>query len=57
MAAVLTSQHRQFATLNVNSLCEPLDFRSVIAVSYDEESAEERQKRRELRWTPVVGEI
>ena len=54
LAAVLDSPHGQFATLNINTLREPLEFASVRAVSYDDESAEDRRQRRELRWTPVV---
>jgi len=54
LAAVLTSERGQFATLNVNALSEPLQFEFAAPVSYDEESAEERQSRREQRWTPVV---
>jgi hypothetical protein len=55
LAAVLTCGDAQFATLNVNALCEPLAFDDVVGVSYDGESAEERQRRRAQRWTPVIG--
>ena len=54
LAAVLTSRDGQFATLNVNTRCEPIAFASAVAVSYDQESAEERQRRRASRWTPVI---
>ena len=56
LAAVLTSSHGTFATLNVNTLAEPLALTSPVAVCYDAESAEERERRRELGWTPVVDE-
>ena len=55
LGAVLTSSRGQFATLNINTLREPLAFEKMAAVSYDEESTEERQQRREQRWTPVTG--
>ena len=55
LGAVVTSPRGQFATLNINTLSEPLEFENVVAVSYDHESAEERQQRREQRWTPVIG--
>jgi hypothetical protein len=51
---VLTSSRGQFATLNVNALCEPLAFEKVLAVSYQEETTDERQRRREQRWTPII---
>jgi hypothetical protein len=53
LAAALTSDRGQFATLNVNALFEPLQFDMAAPVSYDEESPGERQSRREQRWTPV----
>ncbi len=53
LGAVLTSPRGQFATLNINALRNPVDVGPPIAVSYDRESAEERQQRREERWTPV----
>ena len=53
LAAVLTSARGQFATLNINTLRNPVDVAPPIAVSYDRESADERQQRREERWTPV----
>ena len=54
LAAVLTSVRGQFATLNVNALSEALEFEDAARVSYDDESTEERQSRREQRWTPVI---
>ena len=53
LAAVLTSPRGQFATLNINTLRDPVDVDPALAVSYDRESTEERQTRREERWTPV----
>lgn len=55
LGAVLTLSRGQFATLNVNTLREPLAFEKVVAVAHDEESAERRQQRREQRWTPIIG--
>jgi hypothetical protein len=55
LAAVLTSEKGEFATLNVNALSEPLQLESASPVSYNEESAKERQSRREQRWTPVIS--
>ena len=57
LAAVLTSANGQFATLNVNALTEPPGLASAVAVSYDGESAQDRQRRREQRWTPVIGTV
>ena len=55
LGAVLTSPLGQFATLNVHTLSEPCKFENVLSVSYDQESIAERQRRREQRWTPVIG--
>jgi len=55
LAAVLTSRRGTFATLNVNTLQQRFELSSAMAVSYDDESAEERQQRRERSWTPVFG--
>jgi hypothetical protein len=54
IAAVLTTPGGRFATINVNALCDPVDAGNAEAVSYDRESAAQRQQRREHRWTPVV---
>ena len=53
LAAVLTSARGQFATLNINALRDPVDVESPVKVSYDRESVDERQRRREEGWTPV----
>lgn len=55
LAAVLTSPRGRFATLNINTLVEPIALTSAAAVSYDDETPDERQRRREQRWTPVAG--
>src|SRR4029077_2060580 len=38
VGAVLTSSRGQFATLNINALCEPLAFKKLLAVAYHGES-------------------
>ena len=53
LAAVLTSPRGRFATLNVNTNLPSLEVASQ-SISYDEESLEQRQQRRELHWTPVL---
>ena len=57
VAAVLTSGPAQFATLNINTIQQPVDVPQAEAVSYDGESVGERRARREQRWTPVSGTI
>ena len=54
IAAVLTTARGRFATVNVNALDESLDVPEATPVSYDGESAGQRQRRRERSWTPVV---
>jgi len=54
IAAVLTTARGRFATVNVNALDQRLDVPEATPVSYDGESAEHRQHRRERSWTPVV---
>jgi len=54
VAALLTSSRGQFATLNINTIQVPLDAPEPQLVSYDGESVEQRQARREQRWTPVA---
>lgn len=53
VAAVLASPHGRFATVNINALSDPLELPRPLAVSYDQESPEQRRERREKRWTPV----
>ena len=57
IAAALTSQRGRFATINVNAIREPLDVQEAIPVSYEGESLERRQQRREQNWTPVVEAV
>jgi len=57
VAALLTSSKGQFATLNINTMRAPLNAPEAIPVSYDEESVEQRQSRREQRWTPVAEAV
>jgi hypothetical protein len=54
VAALLTSSRGQFATLNINTIRVPLNAPEPEPVSYDGESIEQRQARREQRWTPVA---
>lgn len=57
VAALLTSGNGQFATLNINTIRAPLDVPEAVPVSYEGESGEQRQSRREQRWTPVAGAV
>ena len=57
VAALLTSSKGQFATLNINTIRAPLDVSQAVPVSYEGESAEQRQSRREQRWTPVAEAV
>jgi len=46
---------RAFGIINVHALREPPPGRPpAVAMSYDGESASERQQRRMQRWTPVA---
>jgi hypothetical protein len=57
LGALLTSNHGQFATLNINTIQAALQVPAPVPVSYDAESLEQRQSRREARWTPVNGTL
>jgi hypothetical protein len=57
VASVLTSPRGQFATLNINTILEPLAAQDAEPVSYEGESIEQRQARRERRWTPVTQAV
>ena len=57
VAALLTSSNGQFATLNINTIRAPLDVPEAVPVSYEGESGEQRQSRREQRWTPVAEAV
>jgi hypothetical protein len=53
VAALLTSSKGQFATLNINTIRALRDVPQAVPASYEGESAEQRNSRREQRWTPV----
>jgi hypothetical protein len=57
LGALLSSSQGHFATLNVNTIQAALDVPAPVPVSYDAESLEQRQSRREARWTPVTGAV
>jgi len=57
VAALISSGRGQFATVNINTIREPLNAPAPEAVSYDEESVEQRQARRERVWTPVAEAV
>lgn len=57
VAALLTSSNGQFATLNINTIRAPLEVPEAAPVSYEGESGEQRQSRREQRWTPVAEAV
>ena len=57
VAALISSSRGQFATLNINAIGVPLATPDPNPVSYDGESIDQRQARREQRWTPVVDAI
>jgi hypothetical protein len=54
VAAVLIAPCGRFATVNINALSELLDVQAATSISYEGESLEQRQDRRERQWTPVV---
>jgi hypothetical protein len=57
VAAVLTTPRGRFATVNINTLRDVVAMPDAAPVSYDAESAEAKQARREQRWTPVVDHL
>src|SRR5687768_12304124 len=57
VAALISSSRGQFATLNINTIPGPLGIPEPNPVSYDGESVEQRQARREQRWTPVAEAV
>ena len=57
VAALLTSSKGQFATLNINTIRAPLDVPEAVPVSYEGEQREQRESRREQRWTPVAEAV
>jgi len=54
VAAILTTSTGRFATINVNALDKRPVVPEAVSVSYDGESATERERRRERHWTPVA---
>lgn len=57
LASVLTSGRGQFATVNVNAIRGAIEVPEALPVSYEGESLEQRQSRREQRWTPVTEAV
>lgn len=57
LASVLTAPPGQFATLNVNTIRMSLEVPDAVPMSYEGESLEQRQARREQRWTPVTEAV
>jgi diamine N-acetyltransferase len=55
IAAVLTSPRGQFSTVNVNTISGLRNVADAAATSYDGESSDQRQQRRQCQWTPVVN--
>ncbi len=57
VAAVISSNRGQFATLNVNAIVGLQHVPDAVSVSYEGESREQKAARREARWTPVLGAV
>jgi hypothetical protein len=57
IAALITVDGAQFATVNINAIDAPLDVPDAEAVSYEGESADARTARRLKRWTPVMRSV
>jgi hypothetical protein len=57
IAAVLASSRGRFATVNVNAIDNLQNVPEAVPVSYEGEEREQRESRREQRWTPVSGAI
>ena len=55
VAAVLTSANGQFVTVNVNAIDGLKHVPDAVPVSYEGEPRDQRESRRERRWTPVSG--
>ena len=58
VAAVVTTKHGRFATINLNALerC-PDGLLDAEPVAYDRETEPQRIARRERAWTPVAGNL
>ena len=58
IAALMSTPHGRFATINVNTLDPaPEGLSRAQAVTYDQEAAIQRISRRVERWTPVTGDV
>lgn len=57
VAATIETPAGRYATLNVNAIRPRPAFPEATPVSYDGESAVDRQARREKRWTPLTGDL
>ena len=57
IAAVLASTKGQFATVNLNAIQGLQNVPEAVPVSYEGESREQMESRREQRWTPVAGAV
>lgn len=57
VAAAIATPAGRFATLNVNAIHPQPALPEATPVSYDGESAVDRQARREKRWTPMTGDL
>jgi hypothetical protein len=57
IASVMVSPRGRFATVNINALRSPIDVADAVPMKYDDESLEQKRRRREERWTPVVEEF
>jgi len=57
VAALLPSSKGQFATVNITTIPALPDVPEALPVSYEGESAEQRNSRRKQRWTPVAEAV
>jgi len=58
LAAVLTTEGRSYATVNINALDARQRFTQLpVEVNYEGEAAEQRIARRKENWTPAVIQI
>lgn len=58
LGAIMESEGREYAVVNVNVLTNaPDDLPAPEIVSFEAESGQERRRRREQRWTPVLQSL
>jgi hypothetical protein len=57
VAATIKTAAGRYATLNVNAIRPQPALPDATPVSYDQESAVDRQARRERLWTPLTGDL